>query len=93
MRVHDVEPIVLEAQFIRVTDGERHVDLGGRSGRRRQLDGRSGTIEANHVAGPNDAGQVDRDRARSTTDVEHIEPRAQLRQKIRRRVLSGPPTM
>ena len=34
-----VESIVVEAQCIRVTDGEGHVDLGGRSRLPRHLDG------------------------------------------------------
>jgi hypothetical protein len=92
MRVDYVEGHVRRWQPVDVTDSK--LDVGDTL---RLLTGRchhlAGTVDANHSAGGNPASKVDRDRAGTAADIEHVGRWDQVVEEVGGRVGGGPPPM
>jgi len=99
VRVHDVERAAfrvegVEVERVHVADGEgRVVDAlrGGVAGGGSDDLGRQ--IDAHHGAGCDETREVERDGAGTAADVEHPQPRSQVRQQVRGGVLRGAPAV
>ncbi len=92
VRVHDVERPVRQVEGVHVAGRELDVvDAGVARRVPRAVEHLARAIDAEHASGCDTRREVDGDRARTTTDVEHARARRQRVEQVRGRVLRGAP--
>ena len=94
VRVHDIPRPVCRVEGIGVVDGEaRIVEAGCHACRLGLRDDVGRGIHPAHGTRGDPLGEIERDRARSRTDVEHAHPRREGGQQVGGRVLGGAPAV
>jgi hypothetical protein len=88
--VHHVEAVVLIGERVHVARLEAHAVHTVRLPAR-HVDHVVAPVDPDDGARSHPPGQIDRDRARTASDVEHVEPRREVRHKVRGRVLNRAP--
>ena len=93
MGVDDVEAVIREPERVGVTDLEVDVDPRRRGVVPCRTKGCLGPVETDHPTRRNEPGEVDRDGARSASDVEEVLAGLQVREQVGRGVRRRPPAM
>ena len=91
MGVDDVERRVRQLEGVGVADRELDADAGAGGVPGRLRDDLRRAIEAEHPARCDPGGEIERDRARTAPEVEHVEAGAQVREEVAGRVLRRAP--
>ena len=93
MGVDDVDAAIVDLEGIGVTDREVDVDAALGRGSAGRFDDVGRRVDAAHATRCDQRGQIDRESARTATDVEHVEPRAEMWDEVRGGVLRCAPSM